>query len=351
MTDVQKQLEGFHDTIRLTNENETLREKREIILDKLRARLPKLFEDCNEEPPTFTTFNRGSYAMHTGILPVHGDYDIDVGVVFDICKEEYPDPVVVKQWVHDALEGHTDVVAIKKPCVTVQYHLSGEDVYHVDLAIYAHDAYSDESLYLARGKPYSMPENKFWEPAAPKEILEIISNYSENPDDRKQFRRVVRYLKRWKDIKFSLDGNAAPIGIGLTVAAYLWFEPKFTWIDKFQNKRRYDDLLAISEFLDTVIQRFSITTHDDELARRLEVKLPVRPHNDLFAKMTNKQMNSFHEKLTDLRDVLHDALDETDPVEACRQLQTQFGDDLTVPNTDETVQKRKRAIVSSSTSA
>jgi hypothetical protein len=351
MADVQKQLEEFHNVIKLTDENETLREKREIILDKLRAELPKLFEDCDEQPPTFTTFNRGSYAMHTGIAPIHGDYDIDVGIIFDICKDDYPDPVTVKEWVYGALKDHTDEVIIKQPCITVQYHLAGEPIYHVDLAVYSHEDHLCDSLYLARGKPYSISENRVWEPAAPKELLDLISHYSEDSENRSQFRRVIRYLKRWKDLKFPSDGNAAPIGIGITVAAYRWFEPKYHLIDTFQNKRRYDDLSALSEFVDAMLQRFSIFRHDNELAQRLVVQLPVRPHNDLFGKMTNRQMGLFQEKLTALQEVLHDVREETDPVEACSQLQRQFGDDLPIPEVNETGQRRRRAIVSSSTSA
>jgi hypothetical protein len=351
MADIQGQLEDFHNTIKLTDENETLREKREIILDKLSEQLPKLFEDDDEGPPTYTTFNRGSYAMHTGIAPIHGDYDIDIGVIFDICKDDYPDPVVVKQWVYAALKNHTDEVTMKQPCITVQYHLDGEEIYHVDIAVYAHDSYSEDNLYLARGKPHSKPENKFWEPAAPKELLNLIRNHFDNPDDRGQFRRVIRYLKRWKDVKFSPDGNAAPIGIGLTIAAYRWLKPKFTWIDMFQNKRRYNDLLATRDLVDAMIQLFSLTLHDEEFVERLEAKLPVRPYNDLFEKMTNKQMKDLQESLVSLNSSLDDALDETDPMEACRQLQTQFGDDLQVPEIDETGQKRNRAIISSSTSA
>jgi hypothetical protein len=240
---------------------------------------------------------------------------------------------------------------MKQPCITVQYHLDGEEIYHVDIAVYAHDSYSEDNLYLARGKPHSKPENKFWEPAAPKELLNLIRNHFDNPDDRGQFRRVIRYLKRWKDVKFSPDGNAAPIGIGLTIAAYRWLKPKFTWIDMFQNKRRYNDLLATRDLVDAMIQLFSLTLHDEEFVERLEAKLPVRPYNDLFEKMTNKQMKDLQESLVSLNSSLDDALDETDPMEACRQLQTQFGDDLQVPEIDETGQKRNRAIISSSTSA
>ena len=96
MADVQRQFEDFHEMIKLDDENEILREKRDILLDKLRKRLRAIFEDRGEKTPTFTNFNKGGYAMNLGIVPLDSDYDIDVGVEFDICKETYADPVVVK---------------------------------------------------------------------------------------------------------------------------------------------------------------------------------------------------------------------------------------------------------------
>ena len=42
---------------------------------------------------------------------------------------------------------------------------------------------------------------------------------------------------------------------------------------------------------------------------------------------------------------------ETDPVEACKKLSAQFGDDFPVPEPSETAQKKAPAIVSSSASA
>ena len=61
-----------------------------------------MFEDQEEDPPTFTHFNKGGYAMGLGIIPLNSDYDIDVGLEFDLCKDGYDDPVEVKQFIYDA---------------------------------------------------------------------------------------------------------------------------------------------------------------------------------------------------------------------------------------------------------
>jgi len=352
MTELQKYFEDLHDKIKLEDENEVLREKRDIVLNKLKRRLREIFEEREETPPTFDHFNRGSYAMGTGIVPINSDYDIDVGLLFDVCKDDYPDPVIVKKWVHDALDGHTDEVTIMQPCVRVQYHLEGEPAYHVDLAVYSHDGNIEESLYLARGKPYSTPERKIWELTDPKGLIEAIKNRFDDPDDRTQFRRVIRCLKRWKDVQFPSDGNAAPIGIGITVAAYYWFEPKRELIDRIKNKYRYDDLNALRSFVCQMLGRFVVMYHEGEQAERLTVNLPVRPYNDLFEKMTNLQMANFKRKLEDLDETLEEVEhQEADPVEACKKLQSQFGDEFPVPETSETAQKKAPAIVSSSASA
>jgi hypothetical protein len=221
MADIQTQFVKFHQAIKLDDENSILREKRDILIKKLKDRL----SDELDPPPQFTPFNKGSYAMDLGVVPIGGDYDIDVGLDFDINKGDYEDPVKVKEWVYNALYGHTDDVKIKKPCVTVQYHLNDEPIYHVDFAVYAHDQYPD-NLYLARGKPTSTKEERVWAYDDPKGLIALIrGQFSDNENDQAQFRRVIRGAKRWKNLKFSPTGHEAPTGVGITVAAYYWFKP------------------------------------------------------------------------------------------------------------------------------
>lgn len=121
MVNLQKEFEEFHETIKLKEyvENKTLREKRDILLKKLKNNI------C-DDAASYTTFNQGSYAMGTGIKPDDGDYDIDVGLRFDIDKDEYSDPIIPKEWVYDALEGHTKKVEIRRSCVTVTYQENDE---------------------------------------------------------------------------------------------------------------------------------------------------------------------------------------------------------------------------------
>lgn len=355
MANVQKYFLEFHDRIRLGpyEEEETLRDKRDKIVNKLKERLPRLFKDKNEDPPSFETFDQGSYAMRTANKPLDGDYDIDVGVEFDIYKEDYPDPLEVKSWVYDALCGHTDDVRIKTPCVTVQYHIEKEPVYHVDLPVYARSKQNPGILYLAKGKLHSSSQNKIWEPSEPKKFIKLVGSKCANEDDRKQFRRIIRYLKRWKDMKFSADGNAAPVGIGLTVATYNWFQPQYCMVDVIANRREYNDLVALRNVVDQMLSHFvNVHSNDGGAARRLQVFLPVQPCDDPFRRMSDLQMQAFEKRLECLRDALDSALEDEDPHSACLTLQRQFGDEFPVPDPADTAERQKSpAILTSSESA
>ena len=73
MVNIQSEFISFHNKIKLSDENSELREKRNILLDKLK-------KNISQDAASYTTFNQGSYAMGTGIKPDDGDFDIDVGL-------------------------------------------------------------------------------------------------------------------------------------------------------------------------------------------------------------------------------------------------------------------------------
>jgi hypothetical protein len=342
VADCRTQFNKFHDNIKLKEENQILKDKREIIIKKLNEKLPK------ETDYGFSVFNQGSYAMHTGIKPLYDDYDIDVGLYFEMSKDDV-DPVAAKKWVHKALEGHTKDVKIKKPCVTVTYAAG----YHVDITVYASNN-SDGKVYLAKGKPTSNVEDKYWDESNPKDLIKKIRDNLSIEDDRKQFRRVVRYLKRWKDIRFT-SVNGKPTGIALTSCVYHWLNiQKET--DSFDGKVTYKDLDALINIVSNMISNFvdEYVSVDDEylFMPRLRVYLPVDPKPELFEKMTHKQMKTFKEKLEDLLGALEEAKEKTDPTEAAEILQKQFGDDFPIPTKSSTGKKAMAAaVITSSESA
>jgi len=337
MPAVQKQFEDFHGAICFDEDDEkaTLRKKRDTIVDALRANL-------GDDVPSFTNFNQGSYSMHTGVVPLDGNYDIDVGLIFDCDESKYSDPVALKKKVRDAANTNFRTVVIRRPCVTVNYMEGGKIAYHVDLAIYTKDA--NGKLYLAKGKENSAVEHRVWELSDPQALTNLICTRFENSEQRAQYRRCIRYLKRWRQVQFS--GGGAPLSIALTVAALSWFKPNFG------TSGKPVDLLAMLDWVKAMLSNFTYEySKDDGVHLRLKVMLPVEPYNDLMAKRTAAQMKNFKEKLEALRDALQDAYNEELPEDACKLLKKQFGDDFKVPEKSETAKAVAPAVISTGNSA
>ncbi|MGE8057032.1 nucleotidyltransferase domain-containing protein [Bacillus mycoides] len=342
MAECRSQFTEFHDNIKLKEENEILSSKRDIIIKRIKDKLP------DETDYSFEVFNQGSYAMHTGIKPLDSDYDIDVGLYFDMSKDDI-NPVDAKKWIYNALVGHTSDVKIKTPCITVTYAAG----YHVDVTVYASNN-SDSKVYLAKGKPTSKSDDKYWDESNPKDLIKEIRDHLSDKEDRKQFRRVVRYLKRWKDIKFT-SVNGKPTGIALTSCVYHWLTVQKE-TDYFTGKTTYKDLDALINIVSNMISNFkdeyTIIDEEYQFMPRLKVYLPVEPKPELFEKMSYKQMKTFKEKLETLLEALEEAKAKTDPTDAAEILKEQFGDDFPVPEKSTTGKKAMAAaVISSSESA
>ncbi len=320
MVNLQKEFLDFHEKIKLSDENVILREKREILLNKLS-------DNICDEAATYTTFNQGSYAMGTGIKPEDDDYDIDVGVKFDINKDNYPDPIKVKKWVRDALDGHTKSVEIRRSCVTVTYQKDDEPIYHVDFAIYA-TSNDDGKMYIAKGKEFSTEENRKWEISDPQGLITTIKDKHKD-DDAKQFRRVIRYLKKWRTHNFSSDGNEAPTGISLTILAYNYFSVSKTY-DWSKQKDVYDDFTALYNLAVSIKNSFSYKWNesDSQWYYTISINLPVDPYNNLFEKMTDKQLDSFYNKVDTLVTKLDEVKGKDKRSDACAVLIKIFGEDF-----------------------
>lgn len=316
MANLNDQFRRFHDAIRLSDDDgrAKLREKRDLLVDTLKRGLKKREEE-GKSKLVFESFNQGGNAMHTGVVPLDGEYDIDVGIIFENESDDFDNPVQLKKIVKEAIESNFRKAKIRRPCVTVTYMKDGQPEYHVDLAIYVKSP-ADSELQLAVGREFSTADQMEWLFSDPKGLINKINNcYS--GDDRKQFKRVIRYLKRWKDKRFS-NSAEAPLSIGLTCAAYKWFSPT-------KRDGEHNDLRALKHLVEKMLSEFSF------FSGRLQVLLPVRPSNDLFEGMTDNQMNSFKEKLESLKTALNNAVDEPDVGKACKMLVRQFGDEFPVP--------------------
>lgn len=339
---LQTYFNAFHESIKLLNteENKLLRDKRDILLDEIRAYLIKKSESEDNALITFQFENQGSYSMGTGIKPIGNiDYDIDVMLLFNVAKNDYT-PEVVKKWVYEALDKGQRTVQYKKPCVRVQYHEEGEIAYHVDFACYS-NSNSDSQTYLSKGKPNSVSADITWELSEPKELKSKINNKLTATEDCLQFKRVIRYIKRWKDFQFQNTTDGKPTGIAITALVYNGFGSSFE-IDPFSSDKTPNDFLATKNFIQYFLNQFDSNN-------TITVKLPVLPYNDLFEKMKRSpnQTKTLKDKLIRLKESFEKAGNETDPVESCKILRKELGDDFPIPDKNDTGQKRTIAIASS----
>lgn len=330
MANVQRQFEKFHSVIRTDYEMSlTLREKRDIIVERVKhhQRVKGL--------PGLDKLDQGSYRMKTGVVPTEGmEFDIDVGLRFDLSADEY-DSKTVRGWVFEAVKDHTNDVQDRGPCVRVAY--VGD--YHVDLVSYAwwDDDGGVERFRLAH-------KDGRWRDANPPKLLDHVDAARQPFDGTEdgetktdQFRRCIRYLRRWYDVQVPGESTAKPVGIAYVLYAIQNLKPTRSWDGK------PDDLSALE-----ALSRTASGT-----AGRLVAKKPTPEYDDVFIKLTDNEMNDLKARFGTLADTLRHAANEPDPVRACRILRDDaFGPDFPVPPTDETGKPTPGpAIITTSSSA
>jgi hypothetical protein len=315
MAKLQAQFIIFHDTIKLGtyDENVTLREKRDLLIDELRESLKDEKIPGTDKPLTFTKIDLGSYAMNTGVKPTSGHYDIDVGIIFDITNDDY-DSKTLKKLVFDKLnKQYNRTVEFNKPCISVNY-ASG---YHVDLAIYSKNNHN-HNHHIAWGKEFST-ENRKWWIADPKGLKQWVSDVATETEHKKQFRRIARCLKKWKAKTFSDNGNNAPPSIGLTIQAREAF--------RYQAECDLDALITVVQ---GIKNSFNQTWDQDNSAWKwcIDISLPVQPYKNVYYKMTVNQQDAFYTKVVNLLEALEAARDETSEHESSKILRKVFGSDF-----------------------
>jgi hypothetical protein len=329
MANVQKYFEQFHETIRMDYKmSETLRDKRDIILNRIRKHL------AEKGRPGFVEMNQGSYRMKTGVVPIAElEFDIDVGLRFNFSEIDY-DSKTVRSWIFEAVDGHTEKVESRGPCTRVTY----KDGYHVDLVGYARwtDAFGTEQYRLAH-------KTDGWRPADPVGLLDRIREARKPFDGTEdkatktdQFRRCVRYQRRWIDELIPKESTAKPTGLAFVLLAMQELPPHLTWMGL------PDDRSALE----------AIATSAANTVGRLVAVKPTPEYEDMFGRLTNEEMSDLKERYAAMAKALREADEEVDPVVACRILQKVFGSDFPVPEPEGTAKKTSApAIVTSSSSA
>lgn len=294
--DFQTLFVKFHEKVRLkdTEENSDLRQRRDEVLAHLRQHM------WERHRLKFDMFNSGSYAMGTGVQPPRGlDYDIDLGVVFAV-EHAQKDAREFKQLVHGGLPSSLGRVEWRRPCLTVF-----RKDHHVDLGVYVKDG---GGLWLAMGKQTD-PTVTWQQDGIKLFIDDVRSRFPDPRGDHEQFQRIIRCLKRWKDVHFQGNGVKAPVGLALTVMAYYWFSAR-------RSSGVYNDLAALTQLVQRVLKEFS--------DGRVELKFPRAPSDNLLRKLSAEQVKQMRGRFQ----VLFDRLTEATTKESAAPLRLAFGLDF-----------------------
>ena len=332
---IQSHFDKFHGKIKFGRQDDAYRKARDRD-DSITADVKEAYKDA--EYPIVADFIQGSLATHTAIVPIKGDYDVDRALVID--DSTAPDnPVEPKETTLDVLEKRGFKNAkIKKPCVTADY--ASEKV-HIDFPIYKQ---SQQSYYLAVGKKNSDEKHREWSAADPRGLIDWIndrSNYDGEADKvHDQFRRLVRYLKRWRDFQFSENVARKVYSIGLTVMAKERFHAEFD-TEGFRH-----DLTALRQTVASILNGGYFHLEGSN-QHRISVYLPKKPWRDIFDGSSLETGTQLYNKLTTLEEKLSDVEELDDEREQCKILNKLFGEDFVVPEPPKGGTKAKHAIYAS----
>ncbi len=247
---------------------------------------------------------------------------MDYAVIMPLDTDEHDDSRLVKKAARDSLLiKNVRVPKIKEPCVTVAYYTSGEETMHIDFPIYAEN---NGQLFLARGKENS--ENYKWEDADPEGLNDYFLSWFK---DHEQLRRIVRYIKKWKQEKYSGSSNSheVPPSIALTILAC-------------QNYTAYDadgdnDLRAFYETMKAILDRFYVLKNGEGEITYASIRcdLPVTPYTDVLYKMrtSTKHMITFYQRLERAVSNLQQAINLEEEHEAAKYVQKVLGTEFQIP--------------------
>ena len=140
-----------------------------------------------------------------------------------------------------------------------------------------------------------------------------------------QFRRLVRYLKRWRDHQFSDAVAAKVFSIGLTVMV------KRQLVPKFSTEGAREDLPALRGTVEAILNA-DYFAEEATGKYRVRVDLPVEPYRDIFYGSSLDTGTQLYNKLQHLTKKLAEAEALNDERKQCEILKQLFGDDFKVPD-------------------
>ena len=328
---IQAHFNKFHDKIKLGREDAAYKKARERD-DSIKKAVSSAFAEAGYL--VVNDFIQGSLKTHTGIMPISGDYDIDRALVME-DRDAPENPVKPKKKALDVLKDRGFQNAkIKKPCVTADY---ASDNVHIDFVIYKR---AGSQHCLAIGRENSDENNREWSDADPHGLTDWVNSGNLYGADASavlaQFRRLVRYLKRWRDVQFSETVAAKVYSIGLTVMV------KQQLRCSFSAEGAQQDLQALRKTVEAILGAGYFTKVKSG-GYQVRVLLPVQPWRDIFDGSGLDTGTQLYNKLTRLKDKLTEAEGLSDEYEQCRILNELFGEDFKVPDPPKGGSKSEKA--------
>jgi len=324
---LQKQYVKFHNTIKLSRESEAYRDAREKD-DSIYKKIKDAFKDEGYE--IIRSKILGSMGVHTGIEPLDEDHDIDRGVF--ITKESSPDnPVDIKKVVKKVLTDHGFKESkIKKPCVTADYK---SKPIHIDYVVFREDFNRD--VELAVGKEHSNEDNRKWDSSDPEGLSDWLTWKDEQKTSaqREQYYRLVRYLKRWRDHKYSSNKSDRKKVYSIGLAIMLRESMKFS----IDTSGVADDNQALIDTITNILDGNYFSLQVIPLLSGIYkydicVNLPKSPYRDVFNDHGEKIGTTLRNRLNSLLSALKEIRDEDDLNKQCEKLRSEFGDDFNLPD-------------------
>jgi hypothetical protein len=344
---IQTHFDKFDKAIYLTSQSDGYKKAKE----KNKGILKVIKEKFKEAGfPVIEDFLQGSFPINTAIISLGDDYDIDQSIVISATNAP-SDPVLLKLVILDVLEKRSFIKRkVKMPCVTADYTSIN---LHIDYTVYKKDI--NGNYKLAVGKVGSSDEIKEWSDSDTKGLLDWIvstNGYGENATNkRKQFKRLVRYMKRWRDNTFSDEVRNKIFSIALTVMIKEQYKPYFTATEV------ESDLVVLKKVIDNILSAGYLKVSSySPIQYRVSVLLPKEPCRDIFQhnsdgnKIAGSDQNigtQLKNKLTLLTEKLQNTLDEGNEIEQCKVLNKIFGSDFKIPKESPT--KSSHIVSSAST--
>jgi hypothetical protein len=167
---------------------------------------------------------------------LNGKYDLDDGVYYTCSLQDRKTETTYHDRIVKAVVGHTSSVVDKNTCVRVVY----ADGHHIDLPSY----WKENSFSI----PKLAHKTKGFIESDPEAFKEWLNKQISVTNKTGQLKRVIRYLKAWKDYReYSNSKLKLPSGFILTILACENF------------KENAQDDIAVKETLEAIYYGLSVS--------------------------------------------------------------------------------------------